>query len=87
MNGREFLSQCTSVPGVLDALADDQDLREAGLNSGEIVLAVMRLEEHIDRALEDDEIASITTIASIDALLRTADGSAAVGRATLPPVG
>ncbi|MEU2656785.1 phosphopantetheine-binding protein [Streptomyces sp. NPDC007325] len=71
MNGRELLAACISAPAILDALTDDEDLREAGLNSGEIVLAVMRLEETIGRALDDDEITSVTTIASIDALLRT----------------
>ncbi|MFC0843798.1 hypothetical protein ACFH04_08730 [Streptomyces noboritoensis] len=76
MNGREFLAQCMAVPAILDSLADDQDLREAGLNSGEIVLAVMLLEERVGRALGDDEIASLTTMESIDALLRTADASA-----------
>jgi acyl carrier protein len=77
MNGREILAQCISAPAILDSLADDEDLREAGLNSGEIVLVVMRLEEGIGRALDDDEITSVTTIASIDALLRGADPSAA----------
>ncbi|KNB50819.1 acyl carrier protein [Streptomyces caatingaensis] len=77
MNGRELLAQCVSAPGVLDSLTDDQDLREAGLNSGEIVLAVMRLEERLGRALDDDEIASVTTIAGIDALLRPAGGPTA----------
>ncbi|MFB7102407.1 phosphopantetheine-binding protein [Streptomyces hydrogenans] len=75
MNGRALLAQCISAPAILDTLADDEDLREAGLNSGEIVLAVMRLEDTIGRALDDDEITSITTIAGIDALLPTGEAA------------
>lgn len=72
MNGRELLAQCVTVPAVLDAIGDADDLREAGLNSGEIVLLIMRLEDEVDRALEDEEITSVSTIAGIDALLATA---------------
>lgn len=72
MNARQLLAQCISAPAILHDIADGDDLRESGLNSGEMVLVVMRLEEELGRALDDEEIASVSTIACIDLLLGTA---------------
>ncbi|MFE2110456.1 phosphopantetheine-binding protein [Kitasatospora sp. NPDC059463] len=72
MNARELLARSMAAPAILDDIADGDDLRESGLNSGEMVLVVMHLEEEIRRALDDEEITSVTTIAAIDDLLRTA---------------
>ncbi|KUJ68015.1 hypothetical protein ACZ90_22445 [Streptomyces albus subsp. albus] len=69
MNARQLLAESISAPAILDSVADGDDLREAGLNSGEMVLVVMKLEDRIGRALDDEEIGSVTTIASIDALI------------------
>lgn len=69
MTGRQLLAECMSAPAILNSIADDDDLRDAGLNSGEMVLLVMKLEDEIGRAMEDEEIVSVATIADIDALL------------------
>ncbi|WP_411107022.1 phosphopantetheine-binding protein [Streptomyces sp. cmx-4-9] len=80
MTGRQLLAECMSAPAILNSIADDDDLRDAGLNSGEMVLLVMKLEDEIGRAMEDEEIVSVATIADIDALLgaRPAQDTAAV---------
>ncbi|MET9764383.1 acyl carrier protein [Streptomyces sp. NPDC006372] len=66
---RRVLGECVAFAAAVDAIGDDDDLRESGLNSGEMVLFVMRVEELLGRPLTDSELDSVTTIASVDALL------------------
>lgn len=66
---RTLVGLCISNPALLDELDETTDLRDAGLNSGEFVLITLRLEEEIDRPLEDEEIDRLTTLGDIEALL------------------
>ena len=69
---RELVRSCLGPDGFLDEVTDTEDLREAGLNSGEFVLISLRLEEEIDRALTDEELGRIRSIRDIDAVLAEA---------------
>ncbi|MFD2467434.1 phosphopantetheine-binding protein [Amycolatopsis silviterrae] len=69
---RELVRSCLGPDDFLDEVTDTEDLREAGLNSGEFVLISLRLEEEIDRALTDEELGRIRSIQDIDAVLAEA---------------
>lgn len=72
---RNLVGLCVSNPELLEGLDESADLRDAGLNSGEFVLITLRLEEELDRPLEDEEIDALTTLGDIEELLAaTSDG-------------
>jgi acyl carrier protein len=72
---RELVRSCLGQADFLDEIADTDDLREVGLNSGEFVLISLRIEEQIDRVLTDEELGGIRSIQDIDAVLATVDAT------------
>jgi acyl carrier protein len=56
-------------PALLDQIADDEDLVNAGVNSGEIIQVALACENHLDRPLTDAELSRITSVRSVAELL------------------
>ncbi|EST34210.1 phosphopantetheine-binding protein [Streptomyces roseochromogenus] len=76
---RELVGLCIANPELLDGLEEGADLRDAGLNSGEFVLIALRIEEEIDRPLEDEEMDTLSTLADIEAILSAAPSAQGQG--------
>ncbi|MCY0932179.1 phosphopantetheine-binding protein [Streptomyces sp. H27-H1] len=58
---------CNSLdhPALLDRVTDEASLTGAGVNSGELIRLALRIEEHLGRALEDEELLELTSIRAV----------------------
>lgn len=59
-------------PALLDQISDEDDLVNAGVNSGEIIQVALACENHLDRPLTDAELSGITSVRSVAELLAQA---------------
>lgn len=77
MTARELIERLP-VAGTLevDAIPAGQDLKDAGLESADLVQLGMELEDHLETRLGADELDALTTIEQIDALLAARAGDA-----------
>ena len=75
---RELVRGSLDLAGLIDRIGDDEDLVDAGVNSGEVVNIALRCEDHLRRALTDEELARLSTIRAVAELLRTGDPEKAV---------
>lgn len=66
---REIVRENLDYPALLDQIGDEEDLVNAGVNSGEIIRVALGCENHLDRPLTDVELSRITTIGSVADLL------------------
>lgn len=66
---REIVRENLDHPALLDQIGDEEDLVNAGVNSGEIIRVALGCENHLDRPLTDVELSRITTIGSVADLL------------------
>ena len=69
---RALIRKCLDYPGLLDRIADDDDLVAAGVNSGEMIRVALGCEDFLDRALTDPELSRITSVRSVAELLAAA---------------
>ncbi|MFB7470635.1 phosphopantetheine-binding protein [Kitasatospora sp. NPDC056184] len=53
----------------LNRLADDDDFATAGVNSGELIKLALGCEDFLGRALDDEELANLTSISAVDELI------------------
>lgn len=74
---RELLAAADpAVAPLLDRLDDDAPLLEAGVDSAQLVELALLLEERFGAPLEAAELDRLSTLGSIDELLRDRPGSA-----------
>ncbi|WP_371649210.1 MULTISPECIES: acyl carrier protein [unclassified Streptomyces] len=66
---RQLVSQCLDFPSILDSIGDADDFVSSGVNSGEVIRIALRCEEELGRALSDEELASLNTLAAVRELL------------------
>jgi acyl carrier protein len=66
---RALIKQNLDFPGLLDQVADDDDLISAGVNSGELIRIAAGCEQQLSRALTDDELAGLSSVHAVAALL------------------
>ncbi|GAA0368904.1 acyl carrier protein [Streptomyces blastmyceticus] len=66
---RSFVRDSLDHPGLLDRVGDDEILAQAGVNSGELIRLALRLEEHLGRPLDDEELFALTSIRAIADLI------------------
>jgi hypothetical protein len=69
---RALIRKSLDYPGLLDRIADDEDLVAAGVNSGEMIRVALGCEDFLDRALTDAELSRITSVRSVAELIATA---------------
>lgn len=65
-------------PALLDQIADEEDLVNAGVNSGEIIRVALGCENQLDRPLTDAELSGIVSVRSVADLLARHLGVGAV---------
>ena len=69
---REIVRENLDYPALLDQIADEEDLVNAGVNSGEIIRVALGCEKELDRPLTDLELSRITSVRSVADLLTEA---------------
>ncbi|MEY9931304.1 acyl carrier protein [Catenulispora sp. GP43] len=72
---REIVREYLDHPALLDQITDEEDLVNAGVNSGEIIRVALGCENHLDRPLTDVELSRITSVRSVAELLAQAPDS------------
>jgi acyl carrier protein len=72
---REIVRENLDHPALLDQISDEEDLVNAGVNSGEIIRVALGCENRLDRPLTDGELSRITSVRSVADLLAQ-DGGA-----------
>jgi hypothetical protein len=70
---RDLIRGCLDLPALLDRIGDEEDLVGSGVNSGEIVRIALRCEHRMGRLLTDTELAELSTVRAVTALLSAAD--------------
>ncbi|MFE4974516.1 acyl carrier protein [Kitasatospora sp. NPDC056651] len=83
---RALVGAALDHPGLIDRLADDTDFTSAGVNSGELIKIALACEEALGRALDDLELAELTTVSAVAALF-TADLADAADRQPVGAIG
>ena len=73
-DARDLIRGCLDLPALLDRIGDEEDLVGCGVNSGEIVRVALRCEHRMGRLLTDPELAELSTVRAVAALLGAADG-------------
>jgi acyl carrier protein len=66
---RELIKKGLDAPAILDRLEDDDDFVFGGVNSGEVVRIALQCEEVLGRALTGEELAGLTSVRAVTALL------------------
>jgi acyl carrier protein len=72
---RSLIKEGMDYPHLLDRITDDDDLLTAGINSGEMIRIALSCEHHLRRALTDQELSGLGTVAAVAELLRQARGA------------
>jgi acyl carrier protein len=70
---RALIRKGLDHPGLLDRIADDEDLVAAGVNSGEMIRVALGCEDFLDRVLTDPELSRITSVRSVAELIGEVD--------------
>ncbi|MFJ5549107.1 phosphopantetheine-binding protein [Streptomyces sp. NPDC093225] len=68
---RELVRRHLDHPGLLDRVADEDDLVGAGVNSGELIRVALACEDLLGRPLDDAELACLTSVRAVAGLLGT----------------
>lgn len=71
VDAREVIKSGLDYPHLLDLIGDDDDLVTAGVNSGEMIRVAFGCERYLDRQLADGELAAMTSVRAIAAVLAT----------------
>ena len=71
---RALIRAGLDLPILLDRIGDTDDLVAAGVNSGEIVRIALHCEQRLGRALTDDELSTLTSVAAVTELLNEGAG-------------
>ncbi|KUJ69007.1 hypothetical protein ACZ90_14230 [Streptomyces albus subsp. albus] len=66
---RTLVRESLDHPALLDRVADDDDLVGSGVNSGELIRMALRCEEQLGRPLDDEELAELTSVRAVAALI------------------
>lgn len=66
---RQLIKRGLDYPSLLDRIGDHEDLVAVGVNSGEMIRIALVCEEYLGRPLDDAELASMTSVRSIMAVL------------------
>lgn len=66
---RELIKKGLDTPAILDRLADEDDFAFGGVDSGELIRVAMQCEEVLGRALTGSELAGLTSVRAVAALL------------------
>lgn len=66
---RKIVRENLDYPALLDQITDEEDLVNAGVNSGEIIRVALGCERRLDRPLSDVELSRITSVRSVADLL------------------
>ena len=70
-DARALIRRHLDFPGLLDQIADDEDLITAGVNSGELIRIALGCEQSLGRALSDAELIGLTSVHAVAELLST----------------
>jgi hypothetical protein len=68
-NARELIKTGLDYPPLLDRIDDHEDLVALGVNSGEMIRIALACEGYLGRRLTDAELAGMTSVWSITAVL------------------
>lgn len=71
-DARAVIKKGMDYPHLLDRITDHEDLVTAGVNSGEMIRIALSCESHLGRALTDDELSRLATVAAVARLLTEA---------------
>ncbi|WP_406423252.1 acyl carrier protein [Streptomyces sp. NBC_00873] len=66
---RTLVRNSLDHPALIDRITDDASLAGAGVNSGELIRLALRIEDHLGRQLEDDELLELTSILAVAELV------------------
>ncbi len=69
---RAVIKEGMDYPHLLDRITDHEDLITAGVNSGEMIRIALSCERHLGRALTDEELSRLATVAAVERLLTQA---------------
>jgi hypothetical protein len=72
-DARAVIKEGMDYPHLLDRIADHADLVTAGVNSGEMIRIALSCERHLGRALTDEELSRLATVAAVKRLLSEAE--------------
>lgn len=62
---RTLVRNSLDHPALLDRVTDEASLAGAGVNSGELIRLALHIEEHLGRALDDEELLELTSIRAV----------------------
>ncbi|MEU6862237.1 acyl carrier protein [Streptomyces sp. NPDC046876] len=79
---RALLREITGLTALVDRLDAEADLITSGVDSGDLIRLVVRLEEERGAEISAEELDGLTTIAAFERLLHTGGAAAAYGEAT-----
>lgn len=66
---RELVRSALDDPGMLDPVADEDDLSDAGVASAELLRLGLACEDRLGRAITADELDRLVSIAAVQVLL------------------
>lgn len=66
---RTLVRQSLDHPALLDGITDEAGFAGAGVNSGELIRLALNIEEHLGRALEDEELLELTSVRAVAELV------------------
>lgn len=66
---RSLVRASLDHPALVDRVTDDADLAGAGVNSGELIRLALRIEGHLGRPLQDEELLELTSIRAVAELV------------------
>jgi acyl carrier protein len=69
---RAVIKEGMDYPHLLDRITDHEDLVTAGVNSGEMIRIALSCERYLGRALSDEELSRLATVAAVTQLLTEA---------------
>ncbi len=73
-DARSVIKEGMDYPHLLDRITDHEDLLTAGINSGEMIRIALSCEHRLRRALTDQELSRLGTVAAVAELLGQAMG-------------
>jgi acyl carrier protein len=66
---RQLVAKCMDLPMILDGIGNDDDLSTHGIDSGVLLVAALKCEQLLGRALDDAELSALTSLSAIADLL------------------
>lgn len=73
-DARAVIKEGMDYPHLLDRIDDHEDLFSAGINSGEMIRIALSCEQHLGRALTDEELSRLATVSAVARLLTETAG-------------